>query len=275
MIIGGAEDKKDDCQILSWFVDKTKEIDGKIVVLTTATTSPDKVGEEYRKIFESLGAEEVEILKIENRLDAFRENNAKKLLIADGIYFTGGDQLRITSILGGTLVAKALYRAFDHGTLVAGTSAGAAIMSETMIVEGEDDESPRRCTVKMAPGLGLLKKVVVDMHFSQRGRHGRLLAAIGQNPNIMGIGIDEDTAIVVHANQKLEVLGSRTVWIVDGRKISYSNVSEQAPDEVLVLADVRLHVLSWGYGYDLENGILYTSDDDIGLFKERKGESSE
>lgn len=259
LIIGGAEDKDGQCQILRWFVERVNERNSGIVVITTATCSPEEVGIEYRETFQRLGAQNVEILAISNRVDAHRQGTARDLETAGGIFFTGGDQLRITSILGGTPVGKALYEAYAHGAIVAGTSAGAAIMSETMIVEGKDDESPRRCTVKMAPGLGLLKKCVVDMHFSQRGRQGRLLAAIGQNPNIIGIGIDEDTAIAVAKDGKLQVLGSRTVWVVDGRQISHSNVSEQAPDEVLALSDVRLHILPKGYGYDLERRHVLTS----------------
>lgn len=259
LIIGGAEDKDGQCQILRWFVDRVNKKDSKIVVITTATCSPEEVGIEYRETFQRLGAKQVEILTISSRVDAHQHGSARDIQKAGGIFFTGGDQLRITSILGGTPVGAALYEAYTRGAVVAGTSAGAAIMSETMIVEGKDDESPRRCTVKMAPGLGLLKKVVVDMHFSQRGRQGRLLAAIGQNPNIIGIGIDEDTAIAVDHNGKLQVLGSRTVWVVDGRQISHSNVSEQAPDEVLALSDVRLHVLPKGYGYDLGRRLVLAS----------------
>lgn len=261
LIVGGAEDKDGQCQILRWFVDRVNKIGDhrKIVVITTAASSPEEVGMEYREVLTELGAYEVEIMTIANRLDAHHQGSVKNLEKAGGIYFTGGDQLRITSILGGTPVGTALYQAYQRGAIIAGTSAGAAIMSETMIVEGEDDESPRRCTVKMAPGLGLLKKVVVDMHFSQRGRQGRLLAAIGQNPNILGIGIDEDTAIAVKSDGKIMVIGSRTVWVVDGRQISHSNVSEQAPDDVLALSDVRLHVIPHGYGFDLNRRLVLTS----------------
>lgn len=260
LIIGGAEDKQKECSILRWFVERTMKKRGKIAIISTAASAPHEVGVEYREIFENLGAEKVEVITVSNRLDAYHSGTAHVLEKAAGIFFTGGDQLRITSILGGTPVGAALYRAYENGAIVAGTSAGAAIMSETMIVEGEDDESPRRCTVKMAPGLGLMKQVVVDMHFSQRGRQGRLLAAIGQNPNILGIGIDEDTAIAVMPGGKLEVLGSRTVWIVDGRRITCSNVSELAPDEVLLLSDVRLHVLPEGYGFDLTQRLVLATE---------------
>ena len=273
LIIGGAEDKTGDCTILRWFVEKTKNERGKIAVISTAASAPEEVGIEYREIFQSLGSHEVEVLTIQNRIDAYHRGIARVLEDCAGIYFTGGDQLRITSVLGGTPVASALYRAYQKGAIIAGTSAGAAIMSETMIVEGEDDESPRRCTVKMAPGLGLMKQVVVDMHFSQRGRQGRLLAAIGQNPNSLGIGIDEDTAVIVK-DGKIEIIGSRTVWLVDGRQITYSNVSELAPDEVLVLSDVRLHVLPEGYGFDLNRRLVLTTATDRNSESTGNAESS-
>lgn len=253
LIIGGAEDKKEDCQILSRFAQMANQSRGNLVVLTTATKLPDQVGREYAAVFKKLGIENIEILKIENRDDAHNKDYVRQIKKAGSIFFTGGDQLRITSIIGGTPVCSALFRLFDKGAIIGGTSAGAAVMSETMIVEGNNDDSPRRCTVKMAPGLGFYNQVVIDTHFSQRGRHGRLLTAIAQNPDITGIGIDEDTGILVGEDGNFQVLGSRTVLVVDGREISHSNVSEQAPDEVLALADVRLHVLPQGYGYDLKN----------------------
>lgn len=268
LIIGGAEEKTEGCQILQWFVNQVNQQGKKIILITTATKAPEKVGRDYLEIFQRLGGLELEILNINSRLDAHQRSVVDSLKAADGIFFSGGDQLRITSTLGGTPACAAIYQAYERGAIIAGTSAGAAIMSETMIVEGQDDESPRRCTVKMAPGLGLLKSVVVDMHFSQRGRQGRLLAAIGQNPNILGIGIDENTAVAMDEKRRLKVLGDQTVWVVDGREISYSNVSERAPDEVLVLADVRLHVLPAGYGYDLNKRLVIG---DLG-FREDKGE---
>lgn len=268
LIIGGAEDKSKKCKILQWFIDQVNRRGEKIILITTATKAPEEVGREYLKIFKHLGGLELDVLNINSRLDANQRSVINSLRQADGIFFSGGDQLRITSTIGGTLASEAIYDAYEDGAVIAGTSAGAAIMSETMIVEGEDDESPRRCTVKMAPGLGLLKNVVVDMHFSQRGRQGRLLAAIGQNPNILGIGIDENTAVSIDQDHRVKVLGDRTVWIVDGREISYSNVSERAPDEVLVLADVRLHVLPAGYEYDLQKRLVIG---DLG-FREDKEE---
>jgi len=162
--------------------------------------------------------------------------------------------LRITSILGGSGIDKLLKQLYKEGTLIVGTSAGASVMSQTMIVEGNDEDSPRKCTIKMAPGLGLLKDVIIDQHFAQRGRIGRLLAAIAQNPNNLGIGIDEDTAIVVEKNS-FRVIGSNAVTVVEGRKLEHSNVSESSPNEILALTNVILHILPSGYGYDLEKWI--------------------
>ena len=148
---------------------------------------------------------------------------------------TGGDQLRITSIMGGTRAQQALYRAFENGAIIAGTSAGASVMSETMITSGNDDDAPKKCTLKMAPGLGLLRDVVIDQHFAQRGRIGRLLTAIAQNPHMLGIGIDEDTGLVISDDSVFEVVGSHAVTVID----SHSDYSNAKPPEILAIINVK------------------------------------
>ena len=168
-----------------------------------------------------------------------------------GIFFTGGDQLRITSILGGTRFFTSLHEAYKNGTVIAGTSAGASAMSGTMIIQGNDNDPARKCTLKMAPGLGLLEGALIDQHFHQRGRIGRLLCGVAENPHILGIGLDEDTAVRVYPDAHIEVIGSNSVTIIDGRNIKSSNVSELKPDENLAIANVTLHVLPAGYGFDM------------------------
>ena len=167
------------------------------------------------------------------------------------IFFTGGDQLRITSLIGGTSVYDALKDACELGAYIVGTSAGASVMSDTMIVQGDDEDSPRKCTLKMAPGLGLIKDVIIDQHFAQRGRIGRLLTGIAQNPEVLGIGIDENTAIIVEKNGMIEVIGEGAVYFVDGSKITYTNVSELKSDEILSMHNVILHVLTENNKFDL------------------------
>ncbi len=251
IIIGGAEDKSGQRSILKDVVATAGGNDSRLVVMTTATESPEEVGNQYRGVFEGLGVENIDVLNIKSRDDANNLDFCERLRNSTCVFFTGGDQLRITSILGGTEVYKALHDAYVAGALVTGTSAGASVMSITMIVDGNSNDAARKCTLKMAPGLGLLDKAIIDSHFDQRGRLGRLLCGVAENPDILGIGIDEDTAIKVYPDGHLEVLGSNAITIIDGKTIKSSNVSELKPDEILSITNVTLHVLSQGYGFDL------------------------
>ncbi|NMA34867.1 MAG: cyanophycinase [Clostridiaceae bacterium] len=253
IIIGGAEDKTGECLILKSFVNLSGASEANIVIITTATEKSVESGGQYKSLFTGLGAGKVSFLDINTRDDAESEQNARLIAEATGIFFTGGDQLRITSILGGTKVYEVLHHAYKSGAVVAGTSAGASAMSRTMIVDGNDNDPARKCTLKMAPGLGLLDMALIDQHFHQRGRIGRLLCGVAENPSILGIGIDEDTAVRVFPDDHFEVIGSNSVTVVDGRDIKSSNVSELMPDENLAITNVVLHVLPAGYGYDMAN----------------------
>jgi cyanophycinase len=188
---------------------------------------------------------------VADRAQAAEPQVAAILQEATGIFFTGGDQLRITAVLGGTAGERAIRRAHLRGAVVAGTSAGASAMSSTMIVGGRSDASPRREIVRMSPGLGLLPELVIDQHFAQRGRLSRLLAAVGQNPGLLGIGVDEDTAFVVDDADILTVVGSATVTVLDGRGVRLTSASETDLEQPLTLSGVMLHVLADGYAYDL------------------------
>lgn len=252
VIIGGAEDKKGECRILKYLVDLTGGPAMKLTILTTATEDPEKAASLYTSVFQRLGAFNINTSNINTRDEANSDNTYRTVAESTGIFFTGGDQLRITSILGGTKVYSALHDAYRNGAVIAGTSAGASAMSETMIVDGNDNDPARKCTLKMAPGLGLLEGVLIDQHFHQRGRIGRLLCGVAENPFILGIGIDEDTAIRVFPDLHLEVIGSNSVTVVDGRNIKSTNVSELKPDENLAIANVTIHVLPGGYGFDLK-----------------------
>jgi cyanophycinase len=252
IIIGGAEDKENKCEILKKVVELSGNDNSKIVVMTTATEHPKEVGSLYRKIFKKLGVNDTNIVNISSRNDALNQEYIELIEKATCIFFTGGDQLRITSLLGGTGVYKALKSAHLKGTLLVGTSAGASAMSSNMIVTGTDDDAPKYCTLKMAPGLGILEEVIIDQHFAQRGRMGRLLIAVAQNPHMLGVGIDEDTAIVVNGDT-FKTIGSQSVTVVDGMNISHTNVSELAPEEPIALTDIKLHILPGGYGFDFES----------------------
>lgn len=251
IIIGGAEDKKNGKYILNEVckkIDKEKE---ELVIATVASELPEELGEEYKNIFKELGVKNISILNIKNRKDTHYTGNINLIKNASLIFFTGGDQLRITSLLGGTPLYEALQKTYEEGCTCVGTSAGASVMSDTMIVTGLNDESPRKCTLKMAPGLSLINGVIIDQHFAQRGRIGRLLTGIAENPQSIGIGIDEDTAIVVNHKAQFKVIGSGAVYVIDGTEISGTNVSEQYPDNTLSIFDVKLHVLKSGDKFDL------------------------
>lgn len=260
LIIGGAEDKENKMEILKKFVRLLDHDDSSLLVLTTATKEPDTVGDNYRRVFEKLGMTNIDILNIDSREDANDESYVEKVRKSEGIFFTGGDQLRITSIIGGTKVCEALLECYQNGGVIAGTSAGASAMSSVMIIEGDGNEPARRCTLKVAPGLNLLSNSIIDQHFAQRGRIGRLLCGVAENPDILGIGIDEDTSIIVYSDATFEVYGTNAVTIVDGRSIEESNVSESKPDEILAITNITLHVLPDGYGFDLKNREVFRLD---------------
>lgn len=251
IIIGGAEDKNGDSDILKTAPQMLENKDI-LTIITTATESPKEVGAEYKGVFERLGINNIEILNINTRDDANNSSMCERINKSKCIFLTGGDQLRITSILGGTKVYNELKTLYYTGGIIMGTSAGASVMSSTMVVQGNDNEPARKCTLKMAPGLGLLNNVIIDQHFDQRGRFGRLLCGVGENPDVLGVGIDEDTAIKVFPDGHFEVLGNNSVTIIDGQSIKSSNVSELNPNEILAITGVTVHVLPVGYGFDIK-----------------------
>lgn len=251
IIIGGAEDKEGKKEILKRVcnsIDKDKDI---LLIATIATEYPKEAAIKYKKVFSELKVKNIEVLDISDRSDACKKKNIELIKKCSLIFFTGGDQLRITSLIGGTPVYDALRECLINGIYIVGTSAGASVMSDTMIVQGEDDDSPRKCTLKMAPGLSLIRNVIIDQHFAQRGRIGRLLAGIAENPEVLGIGIDENTGIIVNQEGRIEVIGEGAVYFVDGSNISYTNVSELNCDEILSMHNVILHILTNGDKFDL------------------------
>lgn len=257
LIIGGKEDKQGDCLILRKFIAMAGGREASIAIITTASEQSYEVGNEYRTIFTELGAHSAAILSMNQRETASDYHHVAEIEHATGIFFSGGDQLRLTSILGGSQVDAAIRQAYVRGTVIAGTSAGAAVMSDTMIVGGDSSDTPKKSALSMAHGMGLLEEVVIDQHFAQRGRINRLLAAVAQNPYVLGVGIDEDTALVVSSDAKCEVIGSQTVTIVDGKHIVHTNISESKQFDPLALTNVTLHILPEQYGFDLKQRIPY------------------
>jgi cyanophycinase len=261
IIIGGAEDKTGESLILKQVPQMISETDF-LTVLTTATEHPQEVGRNYREVFGKLGVKKIRVLDIGSREQANRPENCDAVRQSKCVFFTGGDQLRITSILGGTRVGEELRSLYRSGGIVMGTSAGASAMTSTMVVQGNDNQPARKCTLKMAPGLGLLSGVIVDQHFDQRGRFGRLLCGVAENPDALGIGIDEDTAIKLYPDLHFEVIGSNAVTVIDGTTIQSSNVSELQPDEILSITGVTVHALPQGYGFELKSRkVLRLSDE--------------
>lgn len=250
LIIGGHEDKSGSRRILQELVARAGGPGANILIIATAAENQEQTGELYREVFGEMGAS-CEVLEIHHRREADSSSALKRVADAQAVFFTGGDQLRLTATLGGTGLDEALHAAHAAGLIIAGTSAGASMMSATMIVGGDGDESPKKNTVTMSPGMGFLREVVVDQHFAQRGRINRLLAAVAQNPHILGVGIDEDTAIWVPVGPVFEVLGNQTVTIVDGHSLTHTSVSESSPEQPLTLMDVTLHVLSIGHAFDM------------------------
>lgn len=253
IIIGGKEDRTNNKIILNEVARRIGS--GKLVVTTVAMPgSTDDLFDQYDKAFRSLGVKHLYKLEINERQEATLESKVRILEEASGVFFTGGDQLKITSQIGDTPIFERIREIYDDGGVIAGTSAGASAMSETMLVEGGDEESHViGGSLRMAPGLGLIGGVIVDQHFTERGRFGRLLGAVAQNPKNLGIGIDEQTAIVVERGNGFYVLGSGAVYVVDGTEVTYSNVAEEEPKKTLSIYNVRMHMLSQGDRFDLLN----------------------
>lgn len=251
VIIGGAEDREGDCKVLREFVRRAGGTKARIVVMTAATELPREVGDDYIRVFERLGAEDIRIIDTVSREDATSSSALEAIEKSTGVFFTGGDQSRITSIIKGTEIDAAIHKRYAEGIVVGGTSAGAAVMPDVMIVEGDSETNPRVEVVEMGPGMGFLPGVVIDQHFLQRGRLGRLLSALAQQPAVMGFGIDENTAVIVSDN-KFEVVGEGAVTVVDVAEITHINIDGLLKDEALAICGAKLHILPDGYKFDLK-----------------------
>ncbi|MEM7416240.1 MAG: cyanophycinase [Gemmatimonadota bacterium] len=248
--IGGAEEKIGPSRILARFVELCGGSDGRLVVIPTASELDD-TGTRYEEVFDRLGAGEARAIPIRTREECERSDWLDLVRSANGIFMTGGNQLRLSTIIGGTSMARALREASAAGVHVGGTSAGAGFMSEHMIAFGGEGLLPKGGLVTMAPGLGLTNRVVVDHHFAERARLGRLMTALGLNPFAIGLGLDEDTAAFIAPDDVLEVVGSGSVTVVDPSDIEYSNLYARSDGEPACLVNARVHFLVDGWSYDL------------------------
>jgi len=250
IVIGGAEDKVRDRVILSRFVTLAGGPDALIAVISTASSLGAEAGERYRAVFTELGAAQVRPLHVVTRPQANDDSVATAIRDATGVFLTGGNQLRLSSTIGGTRLADAVLSRFRDGAVVAGTSAGASAMSSHMIAFGASGATPKQRMAQIAAGLGLLPGVIIDQHFQQRNRLGRLLSLIAQNPSLLGLGVDEDTAGVVGPDHVLDVIGRGSITIVDGGG-SETDAWEVRGHRPLMISNVVLHSLPAGYRFDL------------------------
>jgi cyanophycinase len=251
VIIGGHEDRKHDMEILTRFVELSGGAEAKIVVISAASSVADQMWEMYDKAFGELGVRERVHLHLASRQCANDDEHIKDIRDATGIFMTGGDQKRLLAIIGGTALDTAMHAALKlRGACIGGTSAGASAMSGHMLAQGRAELHPEKGSVSLGAGLGFLHKVVIDQHFSERQRLSRLLSIVAQNPYLQGIGIDEDTALIVERGVGIEVLGEGAVTIVDGRYMS-TTIAEIPDRETPELIDVRLHLLPAGSKFRL------------------------
>lgn len=248
--IGGAEERFNDPVILKRFVELCGGETARIAIIPTASQLAE-TGPNYESVFRDLGVEQAFSLNITTREEAQQNDFLAQLTSATGIFITGGNQLRLSTILGGTPIAQAIRRQNAAGIHVAGTSAGAAIMPAHMIAGGSAGALPTQQGVTFAPGLGLLNKVIIDQHFSQRNRLGRLLSAVSYNPFASGLGICEDTAAFVGPDDVLEVVGNGSVTAIDPSALEHSSMAEASEGEALTLLGIRMHILSAGATYNI------------------------
>lgn len=250
IIIGGREDKEGDCEILSEVAKGAGK--GKLCIVSVASSVGDELWETYRQVFKNLGVKKMSHLDIVHRKDSVDEAAYKAIKGSSAIFFTGGDQLKITSELGGTIIQDYIMELYNKGGVIAGTSAGASVMGETMMIAGSSDASFRiGSNLKLSPGLGFASNMMIDQHFAERGRIGRLIGATAHNPKYLGIGIDENTAIVLQDRVGFDVIGSGAVYVLDAHEANGCNVSEAAIDETLSIFDVKLHLLVKGNYFDI------------------------
>lgn len=251
LLIGGAEDKTGRRVILEHFVHLAGGPQAQIVVIAAASSFEDLVGQRYVSLFQELGARRAEMLQARSRLETRHPLPLEQLEQASGIFITGGDQLKLTALFGGTPIAQHIRTRSQQGCVIAGTSAGASVAAEHMLAYGAGGLTPRKAMMQFAPGLGLISGVVVDQHFGARNRAGRLMTAVAHNPDLIGIGLDEDTAVEIDAYGELTVLGRGAVMIVDGQDVSFSDIHYIVEGAPLSIFGLRVHMLAQGFRFDL------------------------
>src|ERR1700733_9903828 len=252
--IGGAENKENDRHILERFVRVSGGANADIVVIPTASRMHE-TGPRYEAIFKELGASEVAVMDFDTRRDCQEAGRLRRIERATGIFFTGGNQLRLTTLLGGTPVAKLIRARNAHGVTVGGTSAGASILSEHMIAFCDEGSSVISGSVRLAPGLGLTNRFIIDQHFRQRDRLGRLITALAYNPFAVGIGLDEDTAAFIGPDNTVQVEGSGGITVVDTAEVQFSSMDTTEEGRPVCLLGLKLHILAQGATFNLNSRV--------------------
>ena len=251
LVIGGAEDKYNERRILKRFLELAGGDRAEVLIVPVASDFPEFASDVYTQAFRNLGVAHPRVLRATSRQDVVQADVGKLLDGVTGVFITGGDQMRLVSLLGGTELADRLrHMVRDTNIVLAGTSAGAAGMSTSMIVRGEATSHPHKSAVRLSPGLGFLKNIIIDQHFTERGRISRLITAVSYNPYNLGIGIDENTAIILDGKGVLEVFGQGSTTIVDGSRITFNEIAEVADTEAFSVCGVQLHVLRDGLVYN-------------------------
>jgi len=251
LVIGGAEDKYNERRILKKFLELAGGEKAEVLIVPVASDFPEFAADVYTQAFRNLGIAHPRVLRATSRQDVVNADVEKLLDGVTGIIMTGGDQMRLVSLLGGTKFAEKIRKAVrETNVVLAGTSAGAAAMSTSMIVRGEPSSHPHKNAVRLSPGLGFLKNIIIDQHFNERGRISRLITAVSFNPYNLGIGIDENTAIILDGQGILEVYGQGSTTIVDGSQISFNEIAEVGDNESFSVCGVQFHVLRDGLIYN-------------------------
>lgn len=243
-------------QILSRIVQECKSHkDAHIEVITTASSIPEEVGENYLHAFGKIGCTQIKIMHIKDRSDALNPEFVQRVKSCEAVMMTGGNQLRLSTIFGGTEILSVLHERLsqEENFVIAGTSAGAMAMSNTMIYQGSSAGALIKGEVKITTGLAFVKDVIIDSHFDKRGRFGRLAQAVASNPSCIGIGLGEDTGVIIKDNNHLEAIGSGLVVIVDGHGIRHSNIADLAEGSPISIENLVVHVMTKGNSYELKS----------------------
>ena len=250
VVIGGAEEKLGRKPVLRRFVELAGGADARIVVCATASALGDEITKLYETVFGRLGVSDVVSVRPQTREEAEAPQAAAAVEAATAVFMTGGNQLKLSSVVTGTAFGDAIGAAYRRGQVIAGTSAGASVLSEHMVAFGTSGATPKNRISQLARGLGLLPGVIVDQHFSQRNRYGRLLSLVAQNPSLLGLGVDEDTAAVISGGRFVEVIGRGSVFVCDGRA-AVTNAAVATRTSPLLVSGAVVHALPVGSRFDL------------------------